>query len=112
MIKVCHQAGGQYAFAHYPESDEEEEYWKRLVRQVKYQHSICAVVGLQIVAEFEFCNRHVVVTSVNHKVGLSESDLSSLRAGILTELRKKSCLRKQLLKLLKMIEDHKQHAVP
>ncbi|MDP3957561.1 MAG: hypothetical protein Q8Q10_03620 [bacterium] len=89
MINICHQAGGQYAFAHYPESDEEEAYWKGLVREVNYQHIDCAVVGLWIVTEFKMNNRNVVVTSVGEKARLNGEDVTRFQTLIEAEILEK-----------------------
>ncbi|KKU13074.1 MAG: hypothetical protein A3J06_03480 [Candidatus Moranbacteria bacterium RIFCSPLOWO2_02_FULL_48_19] len=87
MIKVCHQIGKQFVFASYPENDVEERDLQGLVRETKYLHSICDRVGLWILAEFQLNSRTVVVTSINDKADLGESDLVSLQATIFEKLK-------------------------
>ena len=90
MIKVIHKVGKEYVIASYPESDFEEETQQELVQVSRADQSTYERVGLWILTEMKLERRHIVVTSINQKVDLSESDISAIQTEILKQLKGES----------------------
>jgi len=90
MIRIVHKVGKEYVVANYPENDNEERAQQELARSSKVAQKMYQRVGLWVLAEMELGKYHIVITSINNEVSLSESDISSIQAEILERLKGES----------------------
>lgn len=88
MIIIQNQVGEYFVFAHYPQNDTEEKELRTLVREVAYiNRDRIQGCGLWILKEMELDGRSIIVTSVNQKVELDESNLVQFRTAVIEKLK-------------------------